>query len=301
MWTSLHPEGCFVNNHGEKSTSGARSWKMRIFLVWTLFPGGWAVTGPTQVTAEQGGSLAVSCSYKPGYELYPKYWCRPGFLWFCLTYIAQTNGSEVTVTQGKVSIGDNHMARSFTVTLGGVTPGDAGWYSCGVRRSLWFSLWHMTEVMVSTAVSDTTEGSDVSRLATNLLCSTGCEEQSQLGVTHLLLLLSVKVPVALALACGVAWVRSRRRSHNRENLQLFEVTGSTGAPGCPPMPTTPELQRRPPVPLPPTLPELRRPSRPPRAASCWPPGASPSVKPRPLLAAPALGRRGFGGQGPCVL
>ncbi|KGL86116.1 CMRF35-like molecule 7, partial [Charadrius vociferus] len=109
--------------------------------------GGWAVTGPTQVTAEQGSSLAVSCSYKPGYELYPKYWCRPGFLWFCLTYIAQTNGSEVTVTQGKVSIGDNHTTRSFTVMLGGVAPGDAGWYSCGVRRSLWFSLWHTTEVM----------------------------------------------------------------------------------------------------------------------------------------------------------
>lgn len=108
------------------------------------------MTGPTQVTAEQGGSLAVSCSYKAGYELYRKYWCRPGFLWFCLTYIAQTNGSEVTVTQGKVSIGDNHTTRSFTVMLDGVTPGDAGWYSCGVRRSLWFSLWHTTEVMVST-------------------------------------------------------------------------------------------------------------------------------------------------------
>ncbi|KFV49101.1 CMRF35-like molecule 7, partial [Gavia stellata] len=88
--------------------------------------GVWAVTGPAQVTCEQGGSLAVSCSYKPGYEVYPKYWCRPGFLWFCFTYIAQTNGSEVTVMQGRVSIGDNHTAHSFTVMLGGVTPGDTG-------------------------------------------------------------------------------------------------------------------------------------------------------------------------------
>ncbi|KFP51318.1 CMRF35-like molecule 1, partial [Cathartes aura] len=109
--------------------------------------GAWAVTGPVQVTTKQGSSLAVSCSYEPGYELYSKYWCRRGFLGFCFTYIAQTNGSEVTVTQGRVSIGDNHMARSFTVTLGRVMPGDAGRYSCGVRRSLWFSLRHTVEVM----------------------------------------------------------------------------------------------------------------------------------------------------------
>ncbi|KFR07756.1 CMRF35-like molecule 7, partial [Nipponia nippon] len=109
--------------------------------------GGWAVTGPAQVTAEQGGSLAMSCGYEPGYELYPKYWCRPSFLWFCFIYIAQTNGSEVTVTQGRVSIGDNHTARSFMITLGGVTPEDAGWYSCGVRRKLWFSMGHTIKVM----------------------------------------------------------------------------------------------------------------------------------------------------------
>ncbi|KFV15449.1 hypothetical protein N339_11096, partial [Pterocles gutturalis] len=35
--------------------------------------------------------------------------------------------------QGRVSIRDNHASRSFTVTLGDVTPGDAGWHSCGVR------------------------------------------------------------------------------------------------------------------------------------------------------------------------
>ncbi|KFZ54127.1 CMRF35-like molecule 8, partial [Antrostomus carolinensis] len=108
--------------------------------------GSWAVTGPAQVTAEQGSSLTVSCSYEPGYELHSKYWCRPGFLWFCFTF-AQTNGSEVTVTQGRVSIRDNHTTHSFTVTLDNVLPGDAGWYSCRVRRRLWFSLRHTVEVM----------------------------------------------------------------------------------------------------------------------------------------------------------
>ncbi|XP_075297385.1 uncharacterized protein LOC142363902 [Opisthocomus hoazin] len=333
---------------------------MRIFLVWTLFPGGWAVTGPEQVTAEQGGSLMVSCSYEPGYKLYPKYWCRSGFLWLCFSHVAQTNGSEVTVTQGRVSIRDNHVACSFMVTLGSVTPGDAGWYSCGVRTSLWFSLWHNTKVMVSTgkaglgakqrrgmepvtgsqrwgqgfprrgnagvvkagasslqgpcfhetifwgslpvkppfhsssspvpgalpgdphlhllhlhsqslgadtpntggrtgkrAVSTTTEGSNVNLLASNPLCPTGCGEPpvlSQFGVTPLLLLLGVKVPVAVALACGAAWVRSRRRSCDRGNLQLWEVAGSTGgAPGCPP---TPGPEGHPPAPEPPTQPGL---------------------------------------------
>ncbi|KAM7089288.1 LOW QUALITY PROTEIN: CMRF35-like molecule 5 [Ciconia maguari] len=200
---------------------GVRSWKIRVFLVWTLFPGGWAVTGPAQVTAEQGGSLAVL-----GYELYTSTG-GPGFLWFCFTYTAQTNGLEVKVTQDRVSVGDNQAAHSFTVMPGGVTPGDAGWYSCGVRKSLWFSLWHNTELMVSAAVT-TTEGSNMSPLATNPLCPTGCGEPpvlSHLGIT-LLFLLSAKVPMALALACR-ATVRNRHRSHERENLQLLEVAGST--------------------------------------------------------------------------
>ncbi|KAM9281756.1 CMRF35-like molecule 5 [Morus bassanus] len=246
---------------------------MRIFLLWTLFPGGWAVTGPVQVTAEEGGSLAVSCSYEQGYELYPKYWCRPEFLWFCFTYIAQTNGSEGTMTHGRVSIRDNHVARLFTVMLGHVTLGDAGWYSCRVR-SPWFSLWHDTEVMVSTAVSTTTESSNVSPLAT-----TGCGEPpvlSQLGVTHLLLFLGVKVPVALVLVCVAAWMRCRRRSHDQENLQLFEEAGSTRAPGCPPATEPPG---RPPAPLPPTLLALHHPSRLPRTGSCLALGPSLPVKP----------------------
>ncbi|XP_029815940.1 CMRF35-like molecule 8 [Manacus vitellinus] len=134
---------------------------MRIFLVWILSPGVWAVKGPKQVTADQGSLLAVSCSYEPGYELNSKYWCRQSFLWFCCTNIIQTSGSEVTVTQGRVSIRDNHTAHSFMVTQSGVTLGDAGRYSCGVKRKLWFSTSHTTRVMVSAAASTTTEGSDV--------------------------------------------------------------------------------------------------------------------------------------------
>ncbi|NXH57737.1 CLM3 protein, partial [Rhabdornis inornatus] len=110
--------------------------------------GGQAVTGPKQVTGEQGSSLTVSCSYKPRYKLNSKYWCRKNSRWPCLTYIIQTNGSEVTVTQDRVSIRDNHTANLFTVTLSSVTLGDAGWYSCGVKRKLRINRWHSTKVMV---------------------------------------------------------------------------------------------------------------------------------------------------------
>ncbi|XP_061311191.1 uncharacterized protein LOC133270213 [Pezoporus flaviventris] len=120
---------------------------MWIFLLWILFPGGWAVTGPTQVMVNQGSSVAVSCSYEPGYELYSKFWCQRGFLGLC-TCVIQTNGSEVTVTQDRVSIKDNHASHSFTVTLDHVTLEDAGWYSCGVKRKI-FSLKHSTKVIVS--------------------------------------------------------------------------------------------------------------------------------------------------------
>ncbi|XP_049668059.1 CMRF35-like molecule 7 [Accipiter gentilis] len=265
-------------------------------------PGSWVVTGLAQMTAEQGGSLTVSCSYKRGYKLYSENWCRRAFLLFCFTYIAQTNSSEVTVTQERVSIRDNHSARSFTMTLGSVRLEDAGWYFCRVMKSRGFRPHHITEVMVSTAVSTTTEGSDVSPLTTNRLCPTGCEDPpvlSQLSITYLLLFLSVKVLVALALACGAAWVRSRRRSRDRENLRLSEAGGSTRAPGCPPTPTTLEPQGCPPPPLPPTLPGLRHPSRPPHAGRCPHLGASLPVNLRSHPAAPELERGEFGAQPAC--
>lgn len=107
------------------------------------------MTGPKLVTAEQGSSLAVSCSYRPRYKLNSKYWCLRNALSFCLTYIVQTDGSEVTVTRDRVSIRDNHTANSFTVTLSSVTPGDAGKYSCGVKRKLRINHRHSIKVVVS--------------------------------------------------------------------------------------------------------------------------------------------------------
>lgn len=125
---------------------------MRIVLVWMLFPGIWAVSGPSQVTAHWGSSLSVSCSYQQGYKLHSKVWCKTYFFKIFCTYMAQTNGSEAAVTQGRVSIRDNHTALAFTVTMRDVTAKDTGWYSCGAVKSLWNNQWHKTEPQLRPAM-----------------------------------------------------------------------------------------------------------------------------------------------------
>lgn len=207
---------------------------MRIVLVWMLFPGIWAVSGPSQVTAHWGSSLSVSCSYQQGYKLHSKVWCKTYFFKIFCTYMAQTDGSEAAVTQGRVSIRDNHTALAFTVTMRDVTAKDTGWYSCGAVKSLWNNQWHKTEVLVSEA---TAEASDVRPLAKTAPSPTGSEEPpalSQLDITLLLLFLGVKVPVILALLCGAMWLRKRHRSCSLwDNLQQSEKSSSTAAPGSP--------------------------------------------------------------------
>ncbi|XP_030390283.1 CMRF35-like molecule 7 isoform X1 [Gopherus evgoodei] len=114
---------------------------MRIFsvLLWILFPGCWAVTGPGAVHGPAGGSVAVRCRYWAGYEDYPKFWCREGGLigLFCSggLHIVETDGSEVEVTRGRVSVRDERTQRTFTVTVENLTLADAGTYHCGVERT----------------------------------------------------------------------------------------------------------------------------------------------------------------------
>ncbi|XP_038228150.1 CMRF35-like molecule 5 isoform X2 [Dermochelys coriacea] len=111
---------------------------MRIFpiLGWMLFPGCWAVTGPGTVRGRPGGSVAVRCRYRSGFEDYPKFWCREGGSWHCSNgvHIVETSGSEAEVTRGRVSIRDNRALRAFTVTVENLTPADAGTYHCGVEK-----------------------------------------------------------------------------------------------------------------------------------------------------------------------
>ncbi|CAM4650505.1 unnamed protein product [Caretta caretta] len=111
---------------------------MRIFsvLLWILFPGCWAVTGPGAVRGSPGGSVAVRCRYRGGFEDDPKFWCREGGRWRCSNglFIVETSGSEAEVRRGRVSIQDNHTELAFTVTVENLTRADAGTYQCGVER-----------------------------------------------------------------------------------------------------------------------------------------------------------------------
>ncbi|XP_044840364.1 CMRF35-like molecule 7 [Mauremys mutica] len=133
---------------------------MRIFsvLLWILFPGCWAVTGPGAVRSPPGGSVAVRCRYRAGYENYQKFWCREGGL-FCSNWfhVIQTDGSEAEVTRGRVSIRDNHTQRVFSVTVGNLKPADAGTYLCGVQRS-GFELRDAVELTVSPAATPDPSG-----------------------------------------------------------------------------------------------------------------------------------------------
>ncbi|XP_044840372.1 CMRF35-like molecule 2 [Mauremys mutica] len=132
---------------------------MRIFpiLGWMLFPGCWAVTAPKAVRGPAGGSVAVWCQYREGFEDNPKFWCQKGGLvavWSCSNgHIVETDGSEVEVTRGRVSIRDNRTQRAFTVTVENLTLADAGTYLCGVGKRWDFDPTATVELTVSPATT----------------------------------------------------------------------------------------------------------------------------------------------------
>ncbi|XP_034646166.1 CMRF35-like molecule 1 [Trachemys scripta elegans] len=114
------------------------------------------MTGPGSVHGLPGGSVAVRCQYERGYEDYLKFWCRAGTVWCSSGHIVYTNGSEAEVTQGRVSIRDNHTQRVFTVTLENLTLADAGTHHCGVHRTLLPDLRATVEVTISPAIHTST-------------------------------------------------------------------------------------------------------------------------------------------------
>uniref|UniRef100_A0A8C6YX04 Ig-like domain-containing protein n=1 Tax=Nothoprocta perdicaria TaxID=30464 RepID=A0A8C6YX04_NOTPE len=163
-------------DHGDKISSEGGSQKMWMFLILALFSGevpssapsqtrcpslhvlspvpcpagasAATVTGPRSVYGKTGESVSVPCSYEPGYELYPKCWCRR-FFHFCIAPILCTNDTESWVREGRVSIEDDRTSRTFTVTLWSLVPADAGRYCCKVPKVLWFDPCHATKLIVS--------------------------------------------------------------------------------------------------------------------------------------------------------
>ncbi|XP_051491190.1 CMRF35-like molecule 6 [Apus apus] len=121
-------------------------------LAWALLPGCWAVTGPDEVRGFLRGSLRVTCKYRPGREMQPKFWCVPGTLFTCDEDIVITSRQQPVVRQGRFSIRDNRESREITVIVHNLTKGDSGTHLCGVRTGkASVDLSHSVEVIVSPA------------------------------------------------------------------------------------------------------------------------------------------------------
>ncbi|XP_075759864.1 CMRF35-like molecule 6 isoform X2 [Pelodiscus sinensis] len=139
---------------------------MKLFsvLLWSLFPGCWAVTGPRSVRGRLGGSVTVECGYEKGYEENSKFWCREG-TWLATRrcsdgHLVETTEREAEVTQGRFSIRDNRTRRVFTVTMENLTLADAGTYLCGVDMTA-IDRRHTVSVSVSPDVSPRSPITDV--------------------------------------------------------------------------------------------------------------------------------------------
>ncbi|XP_044840367.1 CMRF35-like molecule 1 [Mauremys mutica] len=197
---------------------------MRIFsvLLWILFPGCWAVTGPGAVRGPAGGSVTVQCRYRAGYEHYQKFWCREGLAggsWRCSdSHVIETDGSEAKVTRGRVSIRDNRTQRAFTVTVENLTPADAGTYHCGVGRIGLLDLSATVTLTVSPAVPSPNPAARTPQ-ATNQTDSpspTKTESRFQPIILCFLLLGLLKGLLLLCIVSVRIWMSVRYRRSHRE-------------------------------------------------------------------------------------
>ncbi|KAM8829938.1 CMRF35-like molecule 2 isoform 1-T1 [Synchiropus picturatus] len=88
------------------------------------------ISAPDVVTAVEGGTVKVSCSYDGMYKSNTKYWCKGPVYEMCLI-VAKTPKRRHT---SGVSITDDREANVITVIMSSVQEGDEGMYWCVISR-----------------------------------------------------------------------------------------------------------------------------------------------------------------------
>nr|XP_035927192.1 CMRF35-like molecule 9 isoform X5 [Halichoerus grypus] len=108
-----------------------------LVLLWgcLLLPGYGAVLGPKEISAFEGDTVSLQCTYQEELRTRQKYWCKEKgfFLSRCSgTVYARENGQETR--EDRVSIQDSPETLTLHVTLRNLTLQDTGKYFCGVSK-----------------------------------------------------------------------------------------------------------------------------------------------------------------------
>ncbi|XP_064251554.1 CMRF35-like molecule 2 isoform X2 [Passer domesticus] len=197
-----------------------------------------AVKGPGTVGGFLGDSLSVTCTYRPGWEKLPKFWCVPSrqVVFTCDKDIVLTSESQPVVERGRFSIRDNRTQRAFTVTVHGLSEEDAGTFRCGVRTErLLRDESAAVKVILLSAVTPTprdrgqTAGGGFTPSVTGALCPSGprCIHPSSASAAPTLppdaapgprgtfryfpVLAGLQLLALLAMSAAVLWVSLRLR------------------------------------------------------------------------------------------